>query len=148
MRIETGSVRDLEAIAKLFDAYRQFYRQHPDLAGAQRFIRDRLAKRDSLILVARANSGELVGFTQVYPLYSSVRMRLCWLLNDLYVASDWRKQQVGRALMREAEERARRAGIAVLWLGTEKNNTVAKRLYESIGYTLEAEFDHYELNLT
>ncbi len=147
MQIEIGSAQDLEAISVLFNAYRQFYCQPSDLVGAQGFIRERLARQDSRILVARAESGELVGFTQLYPLFSSVRMRLCWLLNDLYVAPEWRKQRVARALMKEAEERARQAGIAALWLATEKNNTVAKRLYERLGYRMDIVFDHYELNL-
>lgn len=52
IRVRTAQQADLAAVAELFDAYRQFYQQAPDLALAQRFIQDRWARQESLILVA------------------------------------------------------------------------------------------------
>ena len=38
IRVRAAQQADLAAVAELFDAYRQFYQQAPDLALAQRFI--------------------------------------------------------------------------------------------------------------
>ncbi len=131
----------------LFDAYRQFYRRPSDPAGARAFLAERLAREDAVILLARTAGGRGVGFTQLYPFFSSVRMRPLWLLNDLYVAPSARRQGVARALMEAARLHAEAARVAGLTLATEKNNHGAKALYEALGYVLDEDFDYYERTL-
>lgn len=147
MTIKRATLKDLEAVAVLFDEYRQFYRRPPDLDGATRFIRLRLKQEDSVILVACTDLRQSVGFTQLYPVFSSVRMARGWILNDLYVDARWRGQGVGEALMHGAREYCLQNGASAMWLSTEKDNVVAKRLYDRLGYSLDETFDHYELNL-
>ncbi len=48
--IRTANISDLEQLAALFDAYRQFYGQASDLALAKAFIADRLHRKDAVIL--------------------------------------------------------------------------------------------------
>ena len=43
--IQTANINDLEQLAALFDAYRQFYGQAPDLALAKAFIADRFSTK-------------------------------------------------------------------------------------------------------
>jgi hypothetical protein len=69
--IRTATEADLEQIAVLFDQYRQFYQQPPDLAAARSFISERLRLGDSKIFQA-LSEGRAVGFTQLYPAFSSV----------------------------------------------------------------------------
>ncbi|MEM8599404.1 MAG: GNAT family N-acetyltransferase, partial [Bacteroidota bacterium] len=77
---------DLDDVALLFDAYRRFYRQPSDIEGARRFLQARMDADESAILVARMPEHDgPVGFTQLYPFFSSVRMRGLWVLNDLFV---------------------------------------------------------------
>ena len=87
MIIDQATPADLDQVAPLFDAYRQFYDCPPDLPLARRFIGERLQGGDSVIFLAR--DGPLpLGFVQLYPLFTSsspVPGRL-WLLNDLFVA--------------------------------------------------------------
>ncbi len=147
MVITTCGLNDLDALVELFEAYRRFYRAAADATGARRFLRARLERGDATILVARTEAGEAVGFTQLYPSYSSVRMLRLWILNDLFVAAEARGQGIGRALMDAARRRAGEAGVSILALATEKDNLLAKGLYESCGYVLDTEFDHYELDL-
>ena len=147
MNITECRADDVDALAELFDAYRRFYRAPADLSGARRFLLERLANEDSILLMARDSAGIPVGFAQLYPSFSSVRMVALWILNDLYVAPHARGQGIGRALMDAARARALEAGIAVLALATEKDNRVAKGLYDSCGYIRDTEFDHYELDL-
>ena len=137
----------LDVVAELFDAYRQFYRQPPDLEGARTFIRERLLRKDSVILLALDAEAEAVGFTQLYPLFSSIRMQPTWMLNDLFVAHAARRRGVAQALLHEAHRLAIRAGVAVITLATEKTNVSAKALYESLGYERDDALDYYELTL-
>ena len=78
---------DVDAVAPLFDAYRQFYQQPSDPALARAFIAERLARSESVIFLAERD-GQAVGFVQLYPLFSSTaaRPRRLWLLNDLFVS--------------------------------------------------------------
>ena len=145
--IVKATLEHLEVVAPLFDAYRRFHRQPADLAGATAFLRERLTNEDSLVLLALDETAHGQGFTQLYPAFSSVRMRPVWILNDLFVAPEARRSGVGRLLMEAAREHAQTANVAMLSLATEKNNTNAKALYESLGYEKEGAFDYYELPL-
>ncbi|MCI0457773.1 MAG: GNAT family N-acetyltransferase [Gemmataceae bacterium] len=140
----------VEVVAELFDGYRQFYRQPPDRDGARRFLSERLTNRDSVIFLAVEGDGAAargLGFTQLYPSFSSVRMRPLWVLNDLFVVPEARRDGVGRRLLDAAAELGRSTGACRIVLSTAKDNIVAKALYEATGYQLDQQFDHYELTL-
>ncbi len=81
----------LDVLTGLFDAYRQFYGQEPDLLGARRFLEARLRGGDSVVLLAFDATGAGVGFVQLYPSFSSVAMKPIWILNDLFVAPEARR---------------------------------------------------------
>lgn len=133
---------DLEQVVVLFDGYRRFYQQPGDLDGARRFIGARLEAGDSVIFVAEQNQ-RLVGFTQLYPSFSSASMKRVWILNDLFVDPDARRRGIGQALMSAAEDFAREGGSKGLVLATQKTNAPAKALYEARGWKLDVVFDHY-----
>ncbi|HEY0272914.1 MAG TPA: GNAT family N-acetyltransferase, partial [Chitinophaga sp.] len=78
MNIVTAEFAHLDIVAGLFNAYRTWYHQTPNPEGATAFIRERLQKKDSVILLAEDN-GHFTGFTQLYPIFSSVRMCRAWL---------------------------------------------------------------------
>ncbi len=146
--VERATFSELPRLSQLFDDYRQFYRMTSDTVGASAFLAARMRHKDSVILVARVEDKSLVGFVQLYPAFSSVRMGAIWILNDLYVQRGWRGQGVGQRLMEEARIRAVHSGCIALELATEKTNASAKRLYEKLGYSLDETFDHYALELT
>ena len=88
--IESATVED---IVPLFDEYRIFYEKESDPAGAFEFLKERLEKKESVIIAAYETMEEkeiAVGFTQLYPGYSSVRMIKFFILNDLYVIEPFR----------------------------------------------------------
>ena len=140
--IRRANVDDLEAVAMLFDGYRRFYEQPGDLEGARRFLEARLSAQDSVILLAERDRQPL-GFTQLYPSFSSVSMRRLWILNDLFVDPGQRGGGVGHALMNAAESFARDDGSKGLVLATQKTNGTAKALYEARDWQLDDAFDHY-----
>ncbi|EMJ60645.1 toxin-antitoxin system, toxin component, GNAT domain protein [Leptospira sp. P2653] len=49
MQIREASIQDLQETAKLFDEYRLFYKQKSDLAGARKFIEEKIRKQESRI---------------------------------------------------------------------------------------------------
>lgn len=140
--IERGGPRDLEALGWLFDLYRQFYRQPPDALGCREFLAERLRRSESIVYLARF-AGEPVGFMQLYPLFSSVARKRLWVLNDLYVLPDRRRRGIGRRLLGEAKELARRTDAEGILLDTAVDNP-AQQLYESEGWQRDRQFLHYE----
>ena len=142
MFVRPATLADLVPLADLFDGYRRFYEGPADIDGAGRFLRARLEARDSVIFVAEQD-GRLVGFTQLYPSFSSLSMRRVWILNDLFVAPERRRGGVGGALMAQAEAFARDDGAKGLVLATQKTNARAKALYASRGWQLDEAFDHH-----
>lgn len=138
---------DLDAVAPLFDAYRQFYGKAADLELARRFLSDRFTLGDSVVLIAEQPGGTAVGFVQLYPSFSSVRAARIYILNDLFVVPAARKQGVGSLLLKSAAEFAREAGAVRLKLSTAVTNVTAQRLYESLGWKRDEEFYEYGLGL-
>jgi len=145
--IRQATVADVERVAPLFDAYRQFYLQPADLPRAHRFLSERLSQRQSTVLVAETGTGEVVGFIQLYPCFSSIRAAPVLLLSDLFVAPDARGGGVGRQLMVAAARAARATGAVGLELATARTNAPAQRLYESLGWKRDDEFYQYALSL-
>lgn len=146
--ISRATLADLDALTSLFDAYRVFYRQSSDPDGARAFLHARLERNESEIFLARdAADDQALGFTQLYPLLSSVSMRRIWVLNDLFVMPEARKHGVARALMAAARELGRATEATRLILETAEDNRSAQALYESLGYRGEAGVQHYLLQL-
>lgn len=137
---------DAELLAPLFDAYRGFYGRTSDLSLARSFLTDRITRGESVVLYA-VEQGTPCGFTQLYPLFSSLRCRPIWILSDLYVVPDRRRGGTGRRLMESAQDFARAQGAASIELDTAHTNTAAQALYESLGYERDLEFRHYALSL-
>ena len=135
-----------DLVAPLFDAYRQFYGQTTDLEGARQFLFERLQRGESVVYAVIEGENAL-GFTQLYPSFSSVSMKPIWILNDLFVAEEARRRGVGTRLLRAARDHASGTGAARLALSTGVANTQAQALYERDGWRRDAENFHYEYEL-
>jgi len=135
--IRRAGPQDLDALAVLFDAYRQFYGQPSDLARARDWLRTRMRFGESVVLIAERD-GAAAGFTQLYPMFSSVRTARTWILNDLFVAEEARRSGVARALLDAAAQYARDDGAAGLSLETTGDNTAARALYRAAGWHEDA----------
>jgi ribosomal protein S18 acetylase RimI-like enzyme len=144
--IRKASMADAPAIAPLFDGYRQFYKQSADLPLALSFITKRLSHNESVIFIAEDDDKNAVGFTQLYPSFSSISARRIWILNDLFVLPEMRRQRVGHALLDAAKTHAIETGARRLSLSTAHDNP-AQKLYESFGYVRNNAFYQYDLTL-
>ncbi|HEU5334993.1 MAG TPA: GNAT family N-acetyltransferase [Terriglobales bacterium] len=146
VRIVRASVKEANLIAPLFDAYRQFYKKEPDLAGARAFIGERLQKDESVIFLALAGD-KAVGFVQLYPCFSSTVMKPMWILNDLFVSPEARRHGAAQALMERARQWAVETKADGLWLETAVDNLTAQRLYERLGWKRDNDYYRYLLPL-
>jgi len=142
--VRRAQTDDAGVIGRLFDAYRQFYRQPADVDFATRFIRERLERQESVILLASRN-GAAAGFCQLYPTWCSVVAGPIFVLYDLYVDAAARRHGIGRTLMLAARDEAERAGVVRMDLQTARTNLPARSLYESLGWERDTTFDTYHL---
>ncbi len=134
---------DLKALAGLFDAYRQFYRQISDKESAINFLSDRMREKDSVIFIAFDENSRAIGFTQLYPLFSSVGMKKTWLLNDLFVDPAFRGKGISKLLIEKSKDHARITKANGLHLETEKSNSIGLQLYPSEGFELNSTSNFY-----
>lgn len=145
LRIRQATTEDLHEAARLFDAYRQFYGQPTDVRAAHDFLADRLRERQSMLLVVEGDDA-LLGFAQLYPMFSSVRMASIWILNDLYVVPEARRHGVGRLLLHASAAAAQAAGATRIVLETGRANVPARALYRAAGWE-EDDTQWYSLDL-
>jgi len=138
-----ATIDDLSQLAQLFDEYRMFYHKTSDISGAEQFISERLESKDSEIFVVD-EEGKLGGFVQLYPLFSSTRMKRYWLLNDLYVNPEFRGKAYSKALIEEAKELCRTSNSCGMYLETGKENMIGNQLYPSAGFKKYDEVNFYE----
>jgi ribosomal protein S18 acetylase RimI-like enzyme len=140
--------KDSSAIASLFNEYRMFYEQDSNIDLALSFIQARLLSKESVIFYAvSSSSSDYLGFTQLYPSFSSVSAQRTWILNDLYVCEAARKQGVARALMLKARDFAISQQAKSISLMTARDNVNAQALYESLGFVRDQQFYSYSLSL-
>ena len=142
-----AGLADLDAVAPLFDAYRQFYEMPPDAARALSYLEARIRHDESVILVAEDPLGAIIGFCQLYPSFCSVLAEPILVLYDLFVDPVARRSGAGRALMLAAERHGRESGVARMDLQTAESNRSAQALYESLGWTRDTVFRVYTKNL-
>ncbi len=92
-----------------------------------------MQRGESVVLIAERD-GTAAGFTQLFPMFSSLHTTRVWVLNDLYVASDARRGGIARALLDAAARFARDDGAARIVLETNRDNTAARALYRAAGW--------------
>jgi len=133
--------KDIPRLAVLFDAYRVFYEQTSDLSSAILFLKERMAKSESVLFLALEDN-EPVGFTQLYTTFSSVSMQPFYILNDLYVSQSQRSKGIGEALLNRAKEHCLTMKYKGLALETDIENP-AQKLYERLGWKKDQQYFHY-----
>ncbi len=144
--VRQATILDLPQLVPLFDGYRQFYERPSDLAGAHAFLLERFRHAQSVVFLAH-EGGVPVGFTQLYPSFSSASMARIFILNDLFVNEDVRGKGVGRKLIGAAAEFAKAAGAVRLTLSTALTNSRAQAVYASLGWQRDQQFCTYNLAL-
>tara|TARA_R110000787_G_scaffold286385_1_gene404529 strand:- start:6589 stop:7029 length:441 start_codon:yes stop_codon:yes gene_type:complete len=142
MKIIQATIENLEQLLPLFDGYRKFYKQSTNTEAARDFLKNRFKKKDSVLFISFDENENAEGFTQLYPSFSSVSMQGTFILNDLFVHSDYRGKGIGEALMNRAKEYAIDENSKGLTLETSIDN-LSQKLYERLGWKKDIEVFHY-----
>ena len=144
MLTRKATIEDLISLSLLFDSYRVFYKKSSDPEGAKFFLSERIKNAESVILVAENEQQTMVGFVQLYPLFSSTRMKRLWLLNDLFVQPESRGLGAAAALIEAAKDLCRSTRSCGMILETAKDNTIGNKLYPRTGFSLDEDHNYFE----
>ena len=60
------------------------------------------------------------------------------LIDEMFVAAEYRNQGVGTLLMTDAQSRASAKDVKVIFLETEQNNPESRELYDRLGFEIES----------
>jgi ribosomal protein S18 acetylase RimI-like enzyme len=143
MNITRATLEYLEQLTPLVDAYRQFYKQPSDLSAVRAYLAERLTNNQCVVFMAYEEQDAL-GFTLLYPHYTTVALGHVWLLNDLFTRNEARRKGVGEALLTHAAKFAKADGAKRIWLRTAVDNVTAQALYEKMGYKRDEQFYRYD----
>ncbi|QYR24045.1 GNAT family N-acetyltransferase [Paenibacillus sp. sptzw28] len=148
LHVTQATIEDVEDIAHLFNEYRIFYNQESDLVAARSFLSDRFEHSESILFIAKDTVlNKAIGFTQLYPSFSSISMKRSWILNDLYVIDAYRRRGAAQLLLDAVKTYAKQTKAKGIGLSTAIDNERAQRIYERNGYERDNEFFHYYLSL-
>jgi ribosomal protein S18 acetylase RimI-like enzyme len=148
LAVSQATIDDLEQLASLFNEYRIFYKQGSDVEKARVFLFDRIENKESIIFVVKDCERNIaIGFTQLYPSFSSISMKRSWILNDLYVLEAHRGRGAAQRLLDTARDYAKQTNAKGLALSTAIDNERAQQIYERNGYERDNEFYNYYLTI-
>lgn len=143
MTIRNATLADIDPLTDLFDAYRVFYGKPSDKEHGRIFLSERFSNKESEVYVAETSDKVLIGFVQLYPLFSSTRMKRLWLLNDLYVEVAYRGQGISKMLIEKCKMLCEETQAAGLLLETAKSNLIGNNLYPATGFVLDTDHNYY-----
>ncbi|MCL2698553.1 MAG: GNAT family N-acetyltransferase [Oscillospiraceae bacterium] len=134
---------DIEQIISIVKKYREFYNiNEQDENEIEVFIRERLINNDSKIFIAiNETIRKIIGFIQLYPLFSTVSLKRQWILNDLYVIDSERKNGIATELMNNVFDYFKDKAKGCI-LVTSKTNIPAKQFYDKLGWKT-GDYDFY-----
>ncbi|MDD8057839.1 MULTISPECIES: GNAT family N-acetyltransferase [Shewanella] len=113
MQIRLASSTDLAPLSQLFDLYRQQLNQPADYSACHAFLSHRLAENDTMIFVC-IKDDVMVGFTQLYPSFSSLLLSPVWYLEDVYVVPEYQQTDVAELMYQKAEQLAQSTGVLLI----------------------------------
>lgn len=143
MNIRQVKTSDLDQLSILFNSYRIFYGKESNIDISKKFLESRISNKDSKMFICEVNN-ILTGFVQLYPLFSSVRVSKYWLLNDLFIDSEFRGKGYSKLLIDRAKELVLESGACGMMLETEKSNKIGNSLYPKTGFKINDLSNFYE----
>lgn len=145
--IRAATPEDIDSLVALIDGYRQFYRQPSDPEGARQFLARRFERDDAHLLIALDENGAAIGFVQLFPVPSTTSLGTRWILNDLFVVPEARRNGIGSALLQAARALAVEHDVPQLMLRTQTDNMTAQSRYQALGWQRDEAFYTYLLTV-
>jgi len=142
MKIRQATIEDLASLATVFAEYRTIAGLDYKLEDGRKFLSDRLEKKDSIIFIAIIDD-EIVGFTLLFPFFTPAGIKEMWLLNDIYIADEYRHQGVAQSLLSEAVFFSKKTNKSKVYLATKVDNVNSQALFEKFGFK-RTDYVNYE----
>ncbi|MEJ5148473.1 GNAT family N-acetyltransferase [Sphingobacterium sp. MYb388] len=144
IKIHQANINDIEDLEVIFSLYLKFYKVESIRDDNITFLKERVQNNESVIFTAKKDD-EIVGFTQLFPSFSSASLKKVYILNDLFVLENYRNQGIAKLLIHQVIEFAKENNCARVSLSTARNNP-AQFLYEKLGFK-ESSFKFFNYNL-
>jgi GNAT superfamily N-acetyltransferase len=131
--IRRATPGDAPEVARLLHEFQaEFDETSPAVETLEERYGDLIRSKEMIVLLVGEGPD---GFAQLRFRPWVYSAGLCAYLEELYVVPPLRGQGLGRALLETAMETARAEGAEQMELGTSENDTAARGLYESAGFT-------------
>ena len=131
--VRVASEADAGELARLLhDFNTEFGEPVPEVGVLTERISEHIERGESTFLLV---GGGPDGFAQLRFRPSLMTGAPDAYLEELYVGPALRGKGLGRALLEAAMEEARQCGAARIDLGTSEDDTAARGLYDSVGFT-------------
>lgn len=147
MDIRTCTIDDLERLVPAFDKYRQFYRQKSQPEQIRDFLKSLIEQERSKIFLSY-EEGELTGFVQLYPSYSSIGLAPIWILNDFFIFGGSDRREIAKGLLDAAKMLCEASKAVRLEVTTRKENHRLHKIYRDYGFEKDYKYDYYFLRLS
>lgn len=142
MIVRKATQHDLEQLAVLFDQYRQFYGASSNTQQSYQFLKQRFENRESTIFISIKDES-ITGFIILYHGFSSSSCSSYYILDDVYVSPEFRRQGSAKQLIDTAILFAESENAIRISLQTPKDNFKSHALYEKMGFIKDDEYQTY-----
>jgi GNAT superfamily N-acetyltransferase len=142
LTIRQAAIQDLSKLVPIFDDYRKYFGQQKVPAAVNQFLFEKFEHLESVIFIAQQQN-KVVGFAQLYPVFSSLTLQRVWLLNDFFIAEEFRGSGIGTKLFAKVKEFTLLTKSKGIELSVEHSNKKAWVFWEKQGFKMDEEFRYY-----
>lgn len=142
VKIRQATIHDLPNLVPIFDSYRAYFKQSKNPEEVEKFLFGKFDHLESVIFIAEKKSA-VIGFAQLYPVYSSLTLKRVWLLNDFFISEEYRNKGVGTELFKKVKEFSLLSKAKGIELSVEHINEKAWGFWEQQGFKLDDDFRYY-----
>jgi GNAT superfamily N-acetyltransferase len=149
-RIVLAGVDQLEPLSQLLNAHRVAMGLPDNQPAVAHFLFERLINHESVIFMALNEQNDAIsaslgqGFVQIYPTFSAHSLMPLWILGEVYVAPNARRQGLATALITQALDLVRQRGDEGLSLDIPLENRAGRQLLEGMGFVINPAITHYD----
>jgi RimJ/RimL family protein N-acetyltransferase len=143
--VSTVTEADLPELLPLMRGYCDFYHSTPSdealLTMSRALIED--PEREGVQFLARDDADQAIGFATLFWTWQTNCGGRIGVMNDLFVAPEWRGQRAADELIAACRDRcARRGALRLEWV-TAPDNLRAQAVYDRVGATREQWVDYW-----
>jgi GNAT superfamily N-acetyltransferase len=142
LSVRQATIQDLPNVIPVFDCYREHFKQQKNPLAVEKFLFEKFEHRESVLYIVEQQT-EIIGFAQLYPVFSSLTLQRVWLLNDFYIAEKYRRNGVGNQLFAALKEFCLLTKSKGIELSVEHTNIKGWTFWEKQGFKLDEAFRYY-----